>query len=401
MSILVCIATGQPLANLIPILHLKPTQVIVLASQSFKNKAKDFRDLLHDLGATASVRLIDGCPDTGIAEISRFIEQKLLPLLPVDACDINLTGGTKLHSFALYEVLKQRQDRLFYVDTANRLIEYYPTENRDSYHEILPSVLDMNLSLKGMGKLYIKAESDQAAWIEQATQRATLTQWMAEHVVDIGLILGDLNRIVMFYDGGKKNQLAPCEGQLYQFPKGDAVLLLEKAHDLKLITWKGGKSISFNGYQQARYLTGIWLEEYVWHVAQSLGFEQVQSGVAFGNMGTAIEKNRAQNEIDLLVQHANAMLAIECKSATGAKDLNKSQDMFHKLSGVANRAGGLMCSKLFVSAFSLTQKDGREIASVYHAKEQNISIIQAEQLVQLADVLRGWRDTGRVPALKP
>ena len=55
-----------------------------------------------------------------------------------------------------------------------------------------------------------------------------------------------------------------------------------------------------------------------------------------------------------------------------------------------------MCSKLFVSAFALKQKDGRDIASVYHAKEQSIRIVQADELVNLAHILTQWRDTGRL-----
>ncbi len=398
MNVLICIATGQSLANLIPVLQLKPMQVIVLASQSFKNKAKEFRDLLHDLGATASVRLVDGCPDTGIAEISQFIEQKLIPLLPEGACDVNLTGGTKLHSFALYEKLRHRayQDNFFYVDTANRLIEYYPQAQQSSYHEALASILDIDLSLKGMGKLFVKAESDTQMWQDNVQQRAKLTHWIAHNVVELQQVLGELNAIATFYDGGKKNQLQATTQSLHQYPKEKAIELLEKAHDLKLLKWQGGKNVQFDHYSQSRYLTGAWIEEYVWLVAQALQFEQVKSSVTFGNMGSAIEKNRATNEIDLLVCHANAMLAVECKSAVGAKNLEKSQDMFHKLSGVANRAGGLMCSKLFVSAFSLKQKDGRDIASVYHAKEQNIKIVQAEELIQLPEILTKWRDKGRI-----
>ena len=397
MSILVCIATGQPLANLISVLQLKPEQVIVLASQTFKSKAKDFRNLLHDLGATASVRIVDGCPDTGIAEISQFIEQKLYPLLPQLACDVNLTGGTKLHSFALYEKLRHRADRFFYVDTANRLIEYYPTTQHDSYHEALPSILNIELSLKGMGKSFIKAESNTEQWQQHVQQRAALSYWMAENIGALQQILGELNDIAMFYDGGKKNQLQPTTKPLYQYPKDKAIDLLEQAHDLKLIQWHGAKNVQFSHYQQSRYLTGAWIEEYVWLVAQTLHFEQLQSSVTFGNTAQDLtENNRAINEIDLLVCHANAMLAVECKSATGAKDVNKSQDMFHKLSGVANRAGGLMCSKLFVSAFALKQKDGRDIASVYHAKEQSIRIVQADELVNLAHILTQWRDTGRL-----
>lgn len=184
------------------------------------------------------------------------------------------------------------------------------------------------------------------------------------------------------------------EGELHQNPKGLAINMLEQAHDVGLITWRGGKKIGFDNYQQARYLSGIWLEEYVWLIAQDIGFEEVCSGLKFGSQQAS---NQATNEIDLFIQHQNMALAVECKSATGVNRADYSQDMFHKLTGVANRAGGLMCSKLFVSAFALKTKNGNDTPSVYHAKEQGIKIVQAEGIInELPNVLEKWKKTGRL-----
>lgn len=45
MTTQICIATGQPLANLIPILHFKPQKIILVVTDSMKVKAKDFERL--------------------------------------------------------------------------------------------------------------------------------------------------------------------------------------------------------------------------------------------------------------------------------------------------------------------------------------------------------------------
>lgn len=401
MKTQICVITGQPLANLVPLLYFKPEKVIILVTQSFKGKAKSFKEILKDLDITDSIYLVDGCPDTGLSQIGDFIKNKLLPILPEASCDFNITGGTKMHSFSLYEELKNRgfDDRFIYIDTQNRLIEYYPTVSMPSSNEPLPSVLTAKMTLTGMGKSFIKSESNNDDWVCAVRQRESFTRFIANHITDndVQNLIGGINDLVnKAYSGGKKDVLFSKDLQLYQHPKKKAVLFLEQAHDLGLMTWSGGKNISFSHYRQSRYLTGAWLEEYVWLIAQDIGFEEIYSGLEFGNMGESIEKNRAKNEIDLFVQHANSALAIECKSAKGATHAEASQDMFHKLSGVASRAGGLMCSKLFVSAFPLRQKDGRDIASVYHAKEQEIKIIQAAELVsELPKILDKWKQRGK------
>lgn len=79
------------------------------------------------------------------------------------------------------------------------------------------------------------------------------------------------------------------------------------------------------------------------------------------------------------------------------KKADNGQDMFHKLSGVASRAGGLMCSKLFVSAFALKNKDGRDSQSLLYAKDHNIIIIQAEDIInQLPTILQNWKARGQL-----
>lgn len=398
MTTQICIATGQPLANLIPILHFKPQKIILVVTDSMKVKAKEFKKILNDLGIAETVFMLNGCPDTDLKEIGHFLLEKLAPKLPQENCMFNLTGGTKLHSFSMYENFKERgyNDQFIYVDTNNRLLEYYPSQ-QVSNNEPLPSVLTAKTTLKGMGKTFLSAESDNDEWVEEIKSSEALTRFIASHLVDnnVKQLIGSLNEVIgRLYNGGKSFVLDKEEGELHQNPKGLAINVLEQAHDVGLITWRGGKKIGFDNYQQARYLSGIWLEEYVWLIAQDIGFEEVCSGLKFGSQQAS---NQATNEIDLFIQHQNMALAVECKSATGVNRADYSQDMFHKLTGVANRAGGLMCSKLFVSAFALKTKNGNDTPSVYHAREQGIRVIQAEGIInELPKVLENWKDSGRL-----
>lgn len=399
MKTQICIITGQSLANLICILHFKPEKIFMIASNAMKVKAKEFKKILADLDVIKEICILDGCPDTNLQDINQFLINKLADSLPQEDCVFNLTGGTKLHSFSMYEVFKNRgyQDQFVYVDTGNRLLEYYPNNGNTSSSEVLPVVLDAKMTLKGMAKNFIEAESESPEWQSKTRQYATLTRFITENIGDndVKKLIGSLNALVSnFYDGGKKDAGDKKQGELHQFPKGKAGDVLRQANDLGLITWNGNKQVTFDCYKQARYLSGIWLEHYVYLIAHEIGFDEIYSGLQFGSRQ---ETNTANNEIDLFIQHQNVALAIECKSATSTKNTHVSQDMFHKLTGVANRAGGLMCSKLFVSAFALKNKNGQEITAVFHAREQGIKIVEAEKIISdLPEILKKWKNTGKL-----
>lgn len=394
MTTQICIATGQPLANLIPILHFKPRKVLVIATDSMKQAAKNFKKILNDLDVE-DVSIVDACPDTDLIKISEFLTAKLAKQLPQEGCTFNLTGGTKLHSFSMYEVFKQRNndDKFIYIDTNNRLIEYYPSKNQHSFNEPLSSILTAEMTLKGMGKKFISAESNDENWQKNTLNIKELTYFIAENIEDSNikqLIRGINGFVSEIYNGGKINRFREGAGKLHSQPKGLAIDLLKKADNAGVVNWHGGANISFDNYNQARYLSGIWLEQYVWLVAHKIGFEELYSGLKFGN--------NADNEIDLFIQHQNMALAIECKSAASISRSNDvSQDMFHKLNSVANRASGSLCTKLFVSAFPLKTKNGNDLPSVNHAREQDIKIVQTSDIVkQLPTLLKNWKDKGKL-----
>lgn len=403
MDTLICISTDQSLANLIPVLQHRPKKIVLIATQSFKEKAKAFGELVRQTlraseGTPPSVEILTGCPDSGIADITAFVQQKLIPrIADWPGVAVNLTGGTKLHSFVLHQCLQDRVADAFYVDTRGRHVEHYPLGGQAPRVEPLPSVLNIEQSLRGMGKKRLRAESDHAAWVDAVQARAPLTQWMAEHVSPLQPMIGSLNTLISGFYRDRSLYLRPASLELFQHPKGEGLQLLEKAHDLGLMQWHGGKKIEFQSYAQARYLAGNWLEEYAWLCAVPLGFEQLACNIEFSNQVADPKNPTASNEMDLMVVHANAMLAVECKSATAAAKEAASQDMFHKLSAVANRAGGLMCSKLFLSAFPLSYKNGTDLASLHHAKEQSIVILDGENLLKLPEFLMQWRDTSRLP----
>lgn len=398
MKTQICIVTGQPLANLIPILHFKPEKIFLVVTPFMKNKVQSFQELLKELNFVQEILVLDDCPDTNLSHINAFLAEKLANQLPLEPCIFNLTGGTKMHSFSMYEAFKEREyaDKFIYVDTQNRLLEYYPKQNELFQNEPLPVVLDAKHTLMGMGKVFSKAASEEKTWVSEVQQRKELTYLIAQNIVDkdVKNLIGSLNTIVSkLYNGGKDSPRENKRDKLHEKPEGQAYKILEQAHSNNLVIWhKETQNIEFRNYKHARYLSGEWLEEYVWLVAQEIGFEEMYSGLHFTD-----KSKQAPNEIDLFIQHQNVALAIECKSATGVRNADNGQNMFHKLSGVASRAGGLMCSKLFVSAFALKNRDGRDSQSLLYAKDHHIKLVQAEEMVdELPQILQKWKVTGQL-----
>lgn len=389
MKTQICIVTEQALANLIGILHFEPEKLLIIVTDYMKTKADEFKVILPALGFQ-DIDWLYGCPDTDLEAINNFLICNLEGKLPSEPCIFNLTGGTKMHSFSMYEAFKDRNedDKFVYVDTQNRLLEYYPTKSGKPSKQTLPVVLNAEKTLIGMGKQKLSSLSDDDDWKKQVLARKELTFWIANNIKQVSPLLRVLNGIVAkIYPQQVETKPQEQVAYLTRMPKGKWYNLLDKADYEDVIIWDGEKKITFDSYQQARYLTGDWIEEYVWLVAKDMGFEEVYCSLKFGN--------EADNEIDLFIQHKNMALAIECKSASSAS--KESQNIFNQLDMVAGRAGGLMCHKLLVSAFPLRDQDGEMLPSVYRAKEKRISIIESEEIVSsLPKILNKWKESGRL-----
>lgn len=69
-------------------------------------------------------------------------------------------------------------------------------------------------------------------------------------------------------------------------PQGLWRTALEKIAAADPIEWQGGTAIRFADTETARYLGGIWLEEYAWHVVRD---ERVHEGRGTQRTGAAAE----------------------------------------------------------------------------------------------------------------
>jgi len=140
----------------------------------------------------------------------------------------------------------------------------------------------------------------------------------------------------------------------------------------------------FHDVAGAQYLSGQWLEEYVWHIAGDLKADDVKANVEFTEMGAP--KDDIRNELDCVIVNHNRLLMIECKTINFNKSAGKNADILYKLESLGHRAGGLYGTKWLVSARPLDE------ATEKRAREYAIKVISGAALKDLKATLTEWME---------
>ncbi len=148
MTIMVSLIGEQNLPNLLPILHLKPEQVILVCTAFTKKTAVRLANLIQD--STKVTQL-----DVDAYDIDKTKKQILNAVSSLSASEIliNFTGGTKMMSLAAYQAAIELNAPIFYLQSQDKkslLYRYEPENGR--YHtpqiEEIPSVINIKQYLK-------------------------------------------------------------------------------------------------------------------------------------------------------------------------------------------------------------------------------------------------------------
>lgn len=388
MNIHLCVITGQALANLIPLLQEKPDHIVLLYSNDMTSNAQSFCLTLKEAGFKPDqIHSIPGLPTRPYESISLYALEKrdeLRQQFPDSHLTWNATGGTKLMALAIKAALDP-QDRIIYTDTQHGLLEEL---SPDPSEQPLASVLTPTLYLHALGKLKRHAQSDKVEWRERAETRQTATFYLAENVEKLVSLLQQFNRLIDNNQGRQEIHLSNIGSRWQQ--------ALDNLQTNGLLEWDSNEDtpLTIVSNDSARYLTGGWLEEYVWQTAQQQKLEHVEAGLKFGDREH--RRDGEDNEIDTLILHHNRLLVVECKSGILGSDNQKDSNIIYKLDSVADQAGGLLVTKLLVSAQPLQHdtKKGRRVNTEARARATNIHTLASNQLVQLGRHLQQWAEKG-------
>ena len=412
----IAIVTGHAESILIPLLQLKPDEVLLIASDKMASQLDRCAVILKDQlpqGTIIEKRggLADNEPEA-IAEYAEKLAQELADRADIDDYEVlfNSTGGTKMMSLLFQEALRSCYAKVLYLDSdAGQIYKLGDTLAPEHFVSIpIEPVLDLKLYLRINGKNPLKASSDDAGWRELVQGRKTLTKYFAKNAVKRVGLLGNLNFMILAKTKHSDPVLIQAKGKLahdelaaYPLrslknkPRGLECDILRQCAESGLIGWDQEKptEIYFNSVDAAKYLSGNWLEEYTWHCMQDAGLEDIACSLAIGDQKGKTQDVR--NEFDCVAVHKNRMLVLECKtSKLGHNEDGKDQDILHKLYSITEQSAGLYGSKVLVLARDFDDNNDQK-TNLQRAKIMGVNVVATAQLQNLPKMLRAWKETGR------
>ncbi len=247
---------------------------------------------------------------------------------------VNLTGGTKMGSLAVYE---------YFSHFANAR-QYYIPFGRNEYYMINPgnssqySELDYRLSVNEYLMAYdtrITNESSLVADLQCADKMYDVFQ-QVEFKENIQLLLELRKKFIHDKINIEHSDLRSFLTKKKSFIKlfnnyqKDAYEFLESLFSLiSNIYPLFDQNLS---YKWVQYLTGGWFEEYIYHHIQCLNLDDVKTGFW-------IENSKVTNEIDVAFTKDNRLYFIECKTSLKTSEGHIANETLYKIDSLSNLMG--------------------------------------------------------------
>lgn len=347
-SVHVCFATGQPDANLLPVLQQttkKLEKVIMLATPSMAKNAQWFQEALRD---KVKVELVSLQSDLHVNEIYDV----LLKILPEyeGRVIVNITGGTKLMAISTFSVCASLGVPFFYSDLQS-FKQYYFEEfplKLDSPHseetigsEIMETRRYLNIFLKARGFEPINIQE----WHAFSSEEKEYADFLMRRCSDerrkqlmSGIKLLNKAAAEVYNDKSSLEASIELTDELNWFldeiTKYGWVKYEKKPSELM------GR-LKFANKEIARFLAGRWFEQYCAQAIKELG---LQIKIFHGE----VDKEGVPNELDAIFLYKGKLHLIEVKTAN-LKNNPKAQDALNKLNSLGHRLGGYSAKTCLIS----------------------------------------------------
>ncbi|WP_448216493.1 Card1-like endonuclease domain-containing protein [Endozoicomonas sp. 2B-B] len=403
-TLMVCIASKQNAANILPVMTMKPDIVVLAVSEEMKSASESLEQWFQTHGYFHREQVIcrPGLPSQGIESISEYALELLINIeeqWPEHKVILNTTGGNKLMTLGIVDAFRQGGvNNIIYADTQHSVLEVI--EPAKTAPVSIPSVFNIESYLAGNDRIARKAKSDDQAWCDLAMERKPLTKWLGNNIDKLLTekkrgILRQINIAASrALEGGEAIKPYENQQELGHVNK-DAKTVLKKLKEHGVLQWSEDHetTIYFDDEESANYLKGGWLEEYVWHIAQDSNAEYVASGLQIHS--EKYRKDDPRNELDLVLVHNNRALLVECKTG----QIQNESDIIYKLDSIASHAGGLFCERLLVSASKLDyeNRDGRKIKVTSRANSYSIDVLQYLEIKKFRQLIDHWLLNGELP----
>ncbi|TWI68173.1 uncharacterized protein DUF1887 [Desulfobotulus alkaliphilus] len=385
----ICVVTGQPLANLIPFLHFKPDVVVLAASPKMAEKALHFERMLLRLHKTICLITEKELPEHTLENIEYWTQEcidRIKTRFPDHSILFNATGGNKLMTLAMVHACEVEGDiDVFYMDTDHERIEWILPRKRDA--EKVPPILTLETCLRAQGKRLERCSSKKESWQQNAMKRKSLSRWLAKEASSLANVFGIINKTLM--DGRNRN-VSWSLNTIWELPARipKTRQALEEMEKHGLIQICGNLSFIMLQPDAGTYLTGGWIEEYVWHVLQDENLDEVLGGLEISD--EVSRKEKVPNELDVAAIHRNRLLLIECKTAhlNRVKEFNA---VLYKLDSTGKETGGIFGQKWLIMARMPDSTPEVREQNRMRAKALGIELIGPRELPKLAEIVRFWK----------
>lgn len=350
--VLVCLLTGQHIPNLISVKHYKPRTLILVASTAMASRAKPFLaalkagghdyELCHEIVQLADETNLEKVIEsaTGILE-----NHKNQPII------LNITGGNKVMTIGFYTAFKDKS-KIVYIENNNRegfldlaggCERFNGTVGIEEFLQGYGTMGEKSLSTLQQSESRAQAGYDCALALASGAQSVDLLQFDPEDETKDRELHQEFRR-----NGGK---LVKSYWTNFAINHQDA--LAQWGVDPAL------ESVAINKYQ-AEYLTGGWLEVFIWGLlkkqAHDLNINDVNIGFVAKPLGN---KNASGNDFDVCFIRNLELFIIECKSGDQSHD--SQADVLYKVEAIKRQYGALNARTIVATTGTNIYKRNTEI----------------------------------------
>lgn len=350
-DLIVVILSDQTIPNVLFIKEFckKPEdEILFISSHKIQKEGKD-QWIKKAVNIKNKIHTIE--VDFNGKDIQEKLESSDIDFDEFDKKLVNITGGTKLMSLKCYIFFRERGFEIFYNPNAQEYLKIFPTTKNNQF--------------KFTSKLNVKEYFDAYGYDSKhntITQEPAYTQRFFDWFLNKG---NDFYHVIKKLQE-KRNELSKKKNKNILISEVEGLELLLKEIDFPI---SEENKIS---KKEIEYLTGNWLEEYVYNKLKSTGLtdDEIRIGVSRKNENT-------ENELDVVYIKDNVLHVVECKTYIVSKEKTSlPNDTIYKLDSILKELG------LFPKSYIVTLNQENEISDTHkkRAKQYNISLISVEKL---------------------
>ncbi len=374
-----CLVHNTATANVTPALDpdFRPKEVILLHSPKEDYHANCIEAVLKPAGIKVSRWKIQDTRDV------EHICERVLELMVErenDNIALNVSGGTRPMSIAAYEIFKEFDKPIFYVNPKTDCVSWINRKDFPSFN-----VAD-RIKLPAFLHAHGAEVSNQGKHSGVPNNLRSLTQQLVEQAEILAKPLAAINWLAQQAEEDLKSPTLSIGQQNWY----ELQVLINQFAKIGLLEYKQD-CLYFKNEEARFFVNGGWLEVYTYGLLYGLRSEisKIQ------DVGRSVELNRdstgkaVKNELDVAFLHNNHLYIIECKTKRFINTNNEqadshAADALYKLDTLKWLLGGIHTKVMLVSYQPLSQWDKQR------AKDLEIETCTANQLVRLADVLKRW-----------